>query len=324
MRAARIFAILFLLAPCAVHAQEVQVRLFAAIAPKSIAVTSTQGDFHWRECSTCADHAERNLTIDFAPEKADGESPSSTAKAFFITGNYQIIPAGGPAFTAAFPVRIERKDSGFVVMVSMPMEQYVSAVLSAENGASKNDEALKAMAVAIRTYATRFHGQHEQDGFDFCDTTHCQTMKLSGVDSRNRAAVAATRGEILFYQDAPARNFLSCKLRRNYRRGIRSLGASQRTISGCAFRYFLSDPGRGEMGNHTYRRRKLTARWRFPDFRSPNIGAPSKSNRAPPVDVSGICNFSTELRRASRLPLRRFVLQWISAYRMEQNSQRPL
>jgi stage II sporulation protein D len=87
------------------------------------------------------------------------------------------------------------------------MEQYVSAVLAAESGASKNDESLKAMAVAIRTYATRFHGQHVQDGFDFCDTTHCQTMKLSSVDSRNRAAVLATRGEILLYQDSPAETF---------------------------------------------------------------------------------------------------------------------
>jgi stage II sporulation protein D len=204
---ARIVAICFVFMPSVLWAQDVQVRIFAALAPKSVTITSTQGEFHWRECPTCGEHADRKLTIDFDPEKAGAGSPSVAAKSFFITGNYEIIPVGGPAFTANFPLRIERKDSGFVVLVSMPMEQYVSAVLAAENGASKNDEALKAMAVAIRTYATRFHGQHVQDGFDFCDTTHCQTMKLSGVDSRNRAAVLATRGEILLYQDAPAETF---------------------------------------------------------------------------------------------------------------------
>jgi len=210
VKSARIFAICFLLAPSALWAQEVQVRLFAAISPKSVTITSTQGDFHWRECPTCADHADRKLIIDLTPEKsADGArgAAKSPATIFFITGNYQIVPVGGPAFTASFPLRVERKDAGLVVLVSMPMEQYVSAVLAAESGASKNDESLKAMAVAIRTYATRFHGQHVQDGFDFCDTTHCQTMKLSGVDARNRAAALATKGEILFYHDAPAETF---------------------------------------------------------------------------------------------------------------------
>jgi stage II sporulation protein D len=206
MKAARIFATCFFLLPSALWAQEVQVRLFAAISPNSVTITSTRIDFHWKECPTCADHAERKLTIDLAPQNKSG-GESAAPKSFFITGNYQIIPTGGPAFTAGFPLHIERKDAGLVVMVSMPMEQYVSAVLAAEIGASKNDVALKAMAVAIRTYATRFHGQHVQDGFDFCDTTHCQTMKVNGVDARNRAAVFATKGELLFYQDSPAQTF---------------------------------------------------------------------------------------------------------------------
>jgi stage II sporulation protein D len=206
VRAVRTFAICFFLLPSALWAQEVQVRLFAAISPKSVTIASTQGEFHWKECPTCADHPERKLTIDFTQEKST-DGAKGPAKSFFITGNYQIAPTGGPAFAASFPLHVERKDSGLVVLVSMPMEQYVSAVLAAESGASKNDESLKAMAVAIRTYATRFHGQHVQDGFDFCDTTHCQTMKLSGVDSRNRAAVLATKGEILFYHDVPAQTF---------------------------------------------------------------------------------------------------------------------
>jgi stage II sporulation protein D len=204
---ARLFAICFLLVPSALWAQDVQVRLFAAISPKSIAVNSIQSDFHWRECPTCSEHAERKLEINFAPETNAAGTSIAALKTFFISGNYQIIPENGPTFTASFPLQIKRNDSGFVVTVSMPIEQYVSAVLAAESGASKNDESLKAMAVAIRTYATRFRGQHVQDGFDFCDTTHCQTMKWNGIDSRNRAAVAATRGEILFYQDSPAETF---------------------------------------------------------------------------------------------------------------------
>jgi Stage II sporulation protein len=131
--------------------------------------------------------------ISISELNAEGASIAAP-KTFFISGNYQIIPENGPAFSGNFPLQIKRSDSGFQVTVFMPIEQYISAVLAAESGASKNDESLKAMAVAIRTYATRFHGQHVQDGFDFCDTTHCQTMKWNSIDSRNRAAVLATRG----------------------------------------------------------------------------------------------------------------------------------
>jgi len=206
VRIARIFASFFLLVPTTVWAQDVQIRIFAALAPQSITITATQGEFRWRECPACADHAEYRLSIDLSPEKT-AASEAADKRNLYFTGNYQIIPANGPAFSADFPLHIERRDTGFVVLVSMPMEQYVQAVLAAESGASKNDESLKAMAVAIRTYATRFHGQHVQDGFDFCDTTHCQTMKLSSVDARNRAAVKVTQNEILFYQEVPAETF---------------------------------------------------------------------------------------------------------------------
>ena len=44
------------------------------------------------------------------------------------------------------------------------------------------------MAVAARSYAKRFSGQHAKEGFDFCDTTHCQVFYWRSVTERIRMA----------------------------------------------------------------------------------------------------------------------------------------
>src|SRR5262249_5088068 len=66
----------------------------------------------------------------------------------------------------------------------LPLERYVAAVLAGEAAEFRSTEALKAMSVAARTYAVRLRGRHAAEGFDFCDTTHCQHIDLTGVSSK--------------------------------------------------------------------------------------------------------------------------------------------
>jgi stage II sporulation protein D len=89
----------------------------------------------------------------------------------------------------------------------MPLEEYVAAVLMAESGDFENVESQKAMAVVARTYAMRFLGQHAAEGFDFCDTTHCQVFGWKGANAAVRDAVAATRGEVLRFEGRVAQTF---------------------------------------------------------------------------------------------------------------------
>ncbi len=86
----------------------------------------------------------------------------------------------------------------------MTMEEYVTAVLQGESASFKSDEALKTMAVAARTYAVHFGSRHPLEGFDFCDTTHCQDVRLGNESPRARAAVVATEGELLWFEGRPA------------------------------------------------------------------------------------------------------------------------
>jgi stage II sporulation protein D len=77
----------------------------------------------------------------------------------------------------------------------------------AESGDFENVESQKAMAVVARTYSMRFLGQHEVEGFDFCDTTHCQVFGWKGANAAVRAAVKATRGEVLRFEGKLAQTF---------------------------------------------------------------------------------------------------------------------
>jgi stage II sporulation protein D len=58
----------------------------------------------------------------------------------------------------------------------------------------KSKEALKALSIAVRTYAVKFRGRHKDEGYDFCSTTHCQNYR----PSRGSEAADETAGEMLW------------------------------------------------------------------------------------------------------------------------------
>lgn len=87
--------------------------------------------------------------------------------------------------------------------VNVPLEQYVAAVLAAESNTFRSDEALKAMAVAARTYAVRFRGRHAAEGFDLCSSTHCQVMQTRSIEPRYITAAEATAGELAWFDGKP-------------------------------------------------------------------------------------------------------------------------
>jgi stage II sporulation protein D len=86
---------------------------------------------------------------------------------------------------------------------AVAFEDYVRGVVAAEGSMETEPEALKALAVAIRTYTLRNLGRHAGDGYDFCTATHCQRYRQVDLNSGDYVsplvleAVAATRGEIL-------------------------------------------------------------------------------------------------------------------------------
>jgi len=90
---------------------------------------------------------------------------------------------------------------------SIPLEVYVARVLAGEGEPRAADAAQQALAVAIRTFVTANRGRHHREGFDLCDTTHCQVPRTAHPASRR--ATLATAGQVLLHDGRPAELFYS-------------------------------------------------------------------------------------------------------------------
>ena len=97
--------------------------------------------------------------------------------------------------------------SGIGAIADVPLEVYVARVLAGEAEPRAPDGELQALAIAIRTYALVNAGRHARDGFDVCDSTHCQVPRAA--NALTRAAALATAGQILTWKGLPAEVFYS-------------------------------------------------------------------------------------------------------------------
>jgi stage II sporulation protein D len=117
---------------------------------------------------------------------------------------------GGPVdFMLSVPGKIARRYRGrlevsnvsgeLIPVVSMDLETAVASVVAAETIPGDPSEALKAQAVAARSYFVAGRGRHED--FDFCDTTHCQFLRSPPPpQSAAFKAAAATQGLVLAFE----------------------------------------------------------------------------------------------------------------------------
>ena len=93
------------------------------------------------------------------------------------------------------------------VINELNMEEYLRGVVPAEMGPTIYDEveALKAQAVAARTYAYRNLRQFESEGYDICPGPACQAYKgFAAEHELSTRAVRETAGLILTYNGQPA------------------------------------------------------------------------------------------------------------------------
>ena len=98
------------------------------------------------------------------------------------------------------------RNGGVAVINVLSLEEYLRGVVPAEMGprAFPALEALKAQAVAARTYAVAHLGEYEAAGYDICDSQLCQVY--GGVEIEHPLtdqAVRETAGEIAAHHGAP-------------------------------------------------------------------------------------------------------------------------
>jgi stage II sporulation protein D len=156
---------------------------------------------------------------DGAPQTA---VPGGTARLRLSGGELlldgQPVAGAGILFAATGPIRhagrdfsgeveVRRSLDGLAVIDVLPLEDYVAAVTGAEMPPSFPAEALKAQAIAARTFAVGKKLEARELGLDYDlgATVLDQVYPGAGaVDPRARSAAVATAGEVLVFDHRPA------------------------------------------------------------------------------------------------------------------------
>ncbi|HSF23306.1 MAG TPA: SpoIID/LytB domain-containing protein [Blastocatellia bacterium] len=134
----------------------------------------------------------------------------------------RIVPVGSSTLELILPKKIRRvvrgevllspgragSQGGLQIVLETDREAAVVSIVAAEGG-EQASEALKALAVVVRSFMVGHPQRHGEEGFDFCDTTHCQLYRGEEQSSSETAfpaiaaAVASTSGEVLRFAGRP-------------------------------------------------------------------------------------------------------------------------
>jgi stage II sporulation protein D len=180
-----------------------RVRLWSQHPPARLHVTSA-AHAEWRACAGCRAHAVQSLELQAKGAKL--ETAGSSSASILLDGSYELM-ADAVAVHLDWPTEIHAAGGRLIVILTIPLEDYVAAVVTGEAGGITQPEALNAMAVAARTYAVHFRGRHSARGYDLCDSTHCQDLRLAVSSPRSRDAALRTEGELLWFRGTPAATY---------------------------------------------------------------------------------------------------------------------
>lgn len=113
-----------------------------------------------------------------------------------------------PSTTQPQTIRLGRTaGDGRTRVETLPIDDYIAQVLAGEGQPKTGDAAQQALAITARTFALANRNRHRKEGFDLCDTTHCQVVRPSTAITRR--AAEATSGRVLLYRGQPAFVFYS-------------------------------------------------------------------------------------------------------------------
>jgi stage II sporulation protein D len=212
---------------------KVRINLFSLFKPETIQIRIASGESASLEATGLAGNRSvgrgelirirlsgdrLSVLVSGSLERIQSPAPATEAR---------IAPAGSATLELVLPGRIKREVRGVVSVDAGPgghgplrivlvtdRESAVAVIVAAETS-RREMEALKALGVVVRTYMAAHAGRHSSEGFDFCDTTHCQLYRgeqdLSDrvASSAVADAVARTAGQVLRFEGRTVEGFYS-------------------------------------------------------------------------------------------------------------------
>jgi len=138
----------------------------------------------------------------------EGVAKAAPAKVLRFSGAVWLSGKGLPRRLYSGELTFTAEKNLLKIINTVPLETYLPGVVSGEAGDLSHPEAFKAQAVAARTYTVKHMKNHIDEGYNMCDSTHCQLYNgLGKVSAKARAASEATLGQLLLYKGEPAAAF---------------------------------------------------------------------------------------------------------------------
>lgn len=188
-------------------ARQLTVELFSTRKVTAVTMTPAGKNETVRICGECR---ARPVTAPFlAKAGSQGvELRGAHAREVELSGAFRVQPDGVSSDVSAPGLwRLRVAHGELRVLLTIDSERYVALALAGETSPNEPMESLKAMAIAVRTFALENANRHRSDGFGLCDSTHCQALKFGEQPARVERAVLETAGESLWYQGRRAAVF---------------------------------------------------------------------------------------------------------------------
>ena len=179
-------------------ALDMTVRLFSAQQVESLAIVPLSNDASIRSCAACV---RRTVSGKLQIESKDGTlalSDHTKSRELKLEGSFRLT-AAAREITAAGGWQISPTTMGLKILLTLPSERYVVAALNGEAAPDEPPQSLRAMAVPIRTFELTTLSRHRAEGFNLCDSTHCQALRFSKARPEVEQAVRDTAGETLWF-----------------------------------------------------------------------------------------------------------------------------
>ena len=180
--------------------ESLTVEVFSARTVHAVTVTPIGNAGSMQSCEKCpALSVVAPFSVNVASSRLELSSGAHATR-LHLNGSFRIkIPKTESTAAAAGMWTIEPHAGGLRVLLTMPSERYLAAALNGEASPDEPVESLKAMAVAMRTFAIENSRRHASEGFNLCDSTHCQSLRIGTSRAEVERAVLETAGETLWF-----------------------------------------------------------------------------------------------------------------------------
>ena len=187
------------LAPSPAHAAET-IRVALAQNADSVALSASSGLIVKAPNDDVA--ANGRITVSAGPSGLAVDGQRLRSDRIEVRGRNGELTVNN--LTVSGRVTVKRQNGKLVAINELPLEDYVKGVVPSEMNANWHSEALKAQAIAARTYALFKIRQNGKKDFDVVASTKDQVYKgRAGADGPAGRAVDETRGQILVFQNEP-------------------------------------------------------------------------------------------------------------------------